>query len=51
MSAEQLATRLLAEMTEVPSDKIRRGDVRGDDFPKFVAVSQRLSRLELYIDD
>ena len=28
-----------------------RSDVRGDDFPKFVAVSQRLSRLELYIDD
>jgi replicative DNA helicase len=51
MSAEQLATRLLSEETEIASDKIRRGDVRGDDFPKFVEVSQRLARLELYIDD
>ena len=51
MSAEQLATRLLAEMTEVPSDKIRRGDVRGEDFPRFVAASQELAGLPLFIDD
>jgi replicative DNA helicase len=51
MSAEQLATRLLAEMTEVPSDKIRRGEVRGDDFPRFVEASQRLATMPLFIDD
>ena len=51
MSAEQLATRLLAEVTEVPSDKIRRGDVRPDDFPRFVAASQELNALPLFIDD
>jgi replicative DNA helicase len=51
MSAEQLATRLLAEMTEVPSDKIRRGDVRGEDFPRFVAASQELASLPMFIDD
>jgi replicative DNA helicase len=51
MSAEQLATRILAEMTEVPSDKIRRGEVREQDFPRFIEESQRLQRLPLYIDD
>jgi replicative DNA helicase len=51
MSAEQLATRLLAEMTEVPSDKIRRGEVRGDDFPRFVQASQELAAMPMFIDD
>ena len=51
MSAEQLATRLLSEETEIASDKIRRGEVKGEDFPKFVAVSQRLARTPLFIDD
>ena len=51
MSAEQLATRLLSEVTEIPSDKIRRGEVRGEDFPRFVEAAQQLHRLPLYIDD
>ncbi len=51
MSAEQLATRLLAEETQVPSDKIRRGEVRKEDFPRFIEASQQLARIPLYIDD
>ena len=51
MSAEQLATRLLAEESGVSSDKIRRGEVRREDFDKFVAASQRLSQVPLYLDD
>jgi replicative DNA helicase len=51
MSAEQLATRLLSEVTRIPSDKIRRGEVRGEDFPRFVEAAQQLHRLPLYIDD
>ena len=51
MSAEQLATRLLSGVTQVPSDKIRRGEVRGEDFPRFVEAAQELHRLPLYIDD
>ncbi len=51
MSAEQLANRLLAELTEVPSDKIRRGEVRPDDFPRFVEASQRLANIPMFIDD
>jgi replicative DNA helicase len=51
MSAEQLANRILSEETLIPSDKIRRGEVRGDDFPKFVEASKRMSTAQLFIDD
>jgi replicative DNA helicase len=51
MSAEQLATRILAEESNVSSDRIRRGDVRREDFDRFVAASQRLATIPLYIDD
>ena len=42
MSAEQLATRILAEESGTSSDRIRRGEVRREDFDKFVVASQRL---------
>lgn len=51
MSAEQLAGRLLAQESGVPSDRIRRGDISSNDFPKFADVGQRLSTLPMYIDD
>ena len=51
MSAEQLAARVLADETKIPSDKIRRGEVRDTDFQTFIAASHALSRLPLYIDD
>lgn len=51
MSAEQLATRILAGEAEVSGDKIRRGDIRDSDFPKFVAASQELSRVPFFVDD
>ncbi|MDE2029935.1 MAG: replicative DNA helicase, partial [Alphaproteobacteria bacterium] len=51
MSAEQLATRLLGDFSSVPSDKIRRGEIKTEDFTKFVEASQILSRVPLYIDD
>jgi replicative DNA helicase len=51
MSTEQLATRILAEESGTSSDKIRRGEVRREDFDKFVAASQRLAAVPLYIDD
>jgi replicative DNA helicase len=51
MSSEQLATRILSEQTGVSSDRIRRGEVRHDDFPKFVAAASELSRLAFFIDD
>ncbi len=51
MSAEQLASRILACESKISSDKIRRGEIRSDDFPKFVEVSRRIGSLGLYIDD
>ena len=51
MSSEQLATRILAQESAVSSDKIRRGELKEADFPKFVEASRRLSTLPLYIDD
>jgi replicative DNA helicase len=51
MSAEQLATRILAEESGTSSDRIRRGEVRREDFDKFAMASQRLQEVPLYIDD
>jgi replicative DNA helicase len=51
MSAEQLASRILASEAGISSDKIRRGEIRADDFPKFVEISRQLTQLPLYIDD
>ncbi|MBI1216128.1 MAG: replicative DNA helicase [Alphaproteobacteria bacterium] len=51
MSAEQLATRILADLTSVGSDKIRRGELKDTDFHKFVEASQQLSQAPLFIDD
>jgi replicative DNA helicase len=51
MSAEQLATRLLAEEARVSADRIRRGDIAQRDFDRFVQVSSVLRTLPLSIDD
>ena len=50
MSAEQLATRIISEQTEVSSSKIRRGDISEPDFEKLVACSQMMQKIPLYID-
>ncbi|MFC4270806.1 replicative DNA helicase [Sneathiella chungangensis] len=52
MSAEQLVGRILAEATEISSEKLRRGDLTDDEFAtKLVPQSALLSELPLYIDD
>ena len=50
MSAEQLATRILSEQTEIGSEKIRRGMINEDEFRKLVEVSRVMSESPLYID-
>jgi replicative DNA helicase len=50
MSAEQLATRIISEQTEIPSSKIRRGEITETDFEKLVACAQTMQRIPLYID-
>ena len=51
MSAEQLATRILAEESGVPSHEIRQGKVSNEGFDKFVQASQRLASVPFFIDD
>ncbi len=52
MSAEQLATRILAEETGISSEKLRRGEVSNDDFVRKIApMSQGIERIPFFIDD
>ncbi|MBV9776398.1 MAG: replicative DNA helicase [Acetobacteraceae bacterium] len=51
MSAEQLATRLLAEEARISADRIRRGDIGQRDFDRFVQVSREIAGLPIQIDD
>ena len=51
MSSEQLATRLLAEQSGVPSESIRRGRIQEEEFHALVEASRELQSIPLYIDD
>ncbi|MFO1118439.1 MAG: replicative DNA helicase [Beijerinckiaceae bacterium] len=50
MSAEQLATRIIAEQSGVPSYKIRRGSITEDDFRAISDASRQMQRIPFYID-
>jgi len=51
MSAEQLASRILAERSQVPSDEIRRGKMNEVEFRRFVDAAKELESCPLFIDD
>jgi replicative DNA helicase len=51
MSAEQLATRMISEQAEIPSEKIRKGELISADFDKVLSVSHKLEHLNFFIDD
>jgi len=51
MSAEQLATRIISERTEIPSSTIRRGGITENDFEKIKDVSIELQGLPFYVDE
>ncbi|TDL84219.1 replicative DNA helicase [Palleronia sediminis] len=51
MSAEQLAARVLSEAAEVPSERIRRGDMTEAEFRRFIDAAKDLEACPLYIDD
>ena len=51
MSAEQLATRILASDTSIASHKLTRGDLTQDEFSQLVDANQRLNRVPFHIDD
>ncbi|MCP3466924.1 MULTISPECIES: replicative DNA helicase [unclassified Bradyrhizobium] len=50
MSADQLATRIVAERTGIPSSHIRRGGISEADFEKIRQVSIELQSLPFYVD-
>ena len=51
MSADQLATRILAEQSEVSSEALRMGKISKDEFRNLARASAALHDLPLYIDD
>lgn len=51
MSSEQLVTRILAQECVIPSEKIRRGEIKEEDFAKIVEAHKKLMELPLFIDD
>lgn len=51
MSSDQLATRILADCADMSGHDIKQGNIKQDDFQRFVQASQKLSQVPLYIDD
>ena len=51
MSSEQLATRLLSEVSRIPSEKIRTGNLSKFDFENMMKGSEKIKDLNLFIDD
>jgi replicative DNA helicase len=51
MSAEQLATRMISEQTEIPSSRIRRGEIQPADFDRIAETARQMEQIPLYIDE
>jgi replicative DNA helicase len=51
MSAEQLATRIIAEQSGIPSSTIRRGGINEHDFDNIKNVAIELQHLPFFIDE
>jgi replicative DNA helicase len=51
MSADQLATRILAEQSEVTGEQIQSGKIQTHEFKKLARAAAELTSLPLYIDD
>lgn len=51
MSAEQLATRILSHETQIPSNFIRRGEIKTHEYDALVDATRNMQRTPLYIDD
>ncbi len=51
MSAEQLANRIIAEQSGVPSYKIRRGDITEEQFTRIADTARQIQNIPLFIDE
>lgn len=51
MSKEQLVQRLISQITRIPTQALRSGNVRAEDWPKLVRGVAQVSRAPVWIDD
>lgn len=51
MSKEQLVTRMLSSESLVDSEKLMKGNISGDDWAKLAQGAERLSGMNMYLDD
>lgn len=51
MSSEQLAARIMAEVSRIPSDRVRRGDIKKNEFEQIKDAAIELESIPLYIDE
>jgi replicative DNA helicase len=51
MSAPQLANRIIAEQTDIPSHRILRGEIDPSDFDKIAGMAREMEQMPLYIDE
>src|SRR5499427_1242576 len=51
MSAEQLATRIIAERAQIPSSRIRRGEIESSEFDRLAEAAREMESIPFYIDE
>jgi replicative DNA helicase len=51
MSAQQLATRIISEQTEIASHRILRGEIDPSDFDRIAETAREIEQIPLYIDE
>jgi replicative DNA helicase len=51
MSKEQLVQRLISQITRIPTQALRSGNVRAEDWPKLVRGVAEVSQAPIWIDD
>ena len=51
MSSAQLATRILSDISKIPSEQIRKGEMSDNEFNQFVDAARTLDQSKFFIDD
>jgi len=51
MSTEQLATRILSSVARIPSERIRRGEIKKEEMLQLSMAARDLAEIPLFIDD
>ncbi|MFN3232639.1 MAG: replicative DNA helicase [Alphaproteobacteria bacterium] len=51
MSGDQLASRMLSEQANIPSEKLRRGQLSADQFRDLARAAAEIEEIPFYIDD